>query len=65
MDLGKIMVHLTVEVRIGQGMVSVPILIVLIIWFVVPAIMENDVKIIQTDVANTQGGLSVIPDQLF
>ena len=57
-------VDLTVEVRIGQGVVCVPISIVLIIELVEPAIMENDVKIIRTDVANTLGGLSVIPDRL-
>ena len=58
-------VDLMLKVQIGQGLVSVPILIMSIIWFMVPTMVENDVKIIQTDVANIRGRLSVIPDQLF
>ena len=49
------------DLRVEQGLVSVPILIVQVVWFVVPVAIANDVKSIHAGVANIQGRLSVIP----
>ena len=45
---------LLIEIRVGQGLASVPIFIVQVVWLVVPDAIANNV-------ANIQGGSSMIP----
>ena len=49
------------DLRVEQGLVSVAIFIVQVVWFVVPVAIANDVKSIHAGVANIQGRLPVIP----
>ena len=49
------------DLRVEQGLVSVAIFIVQVVWFVVPVAIANDVKSIHAGVSNIQGRLSIIP----
>jgi len=51
------------EIFVEQGLVSVPIFIVQIVWFVVSAAIANDIKSIHTGISYIQGRLFVIHGQ--
>jgi len=56
----KLMVELTIDIRVKQGLVLVSPLIVQLVWFVVSDAIVDDVKSGLAGIANLQGGLSVI-----